>query len=315
MTDLDVSQNARTSIRKGSKSFAMAARFFEPDIREDAVRLYAWCRLCDDVIDGQDSGYDLGVSSVSGFTGDASARLEQLRERTNAALTGRPCDHPAFQGLASIAANCNLDPRHPDALLDGFAMDVERRDYETLADTLDYGYHVAGVVGVMMAHLMGVRDASILDRASDLGIAFQLTNITRDIYEDAAADRVYIPRAILRDAGAPVLASEIIAEGTEESVHRAAIALLDIAEEYYTSARIGMAYLPARSRMAIVAAALIYREIGEEIRRRDPSALRARTFTSAPKKTELAFRAAFTAPFYKKQPEAQREEALYQRPV
>ena len=85
MTDL-VSENAKTSIRKGSKSFAMASRFFKADIRDDAIRLYAWCRLCDDVIDGQESGYDLGVSSVGGFTGDASGRLAQLRDRTRNAL-------------------------------------------------------------------------------------------------------------------------------------------------------------------------------------------------------------------------------------
>ena len=93
--------------------------------------------------------------------------------------------------------------RYPLEHLDGFVMDVEGREYHTLTDTVEYCYHVAGVVGVMMAYIMGVRDEPTLDRATDLGLAFQLTNICRDVVEDAEVGRVYLPLDWLTEAGVP----------------------------------------------------------------------------------------------------------------
>ena len=188
----------RERIEKGSKSFAAAARLFDPDTRAYAYMLYAWCRHCDDVIDDQ----ELGFARRGAARQAALARLEMLRDKTRRALAG-DADEPVFAALQRVATEKALNEANLIEHLDGFAMDVSGRKYLTFDDTLSYCYHVAGVVGLMMANIMGVRDAPTLDRACDLGIAFQLTNIARDVMEDAAAGRVYLPAAWLRDAGVP----------------------------------------------------------------------------------------------------------------
>lgn len=274
MTQSALLAEATRSIEAGSKSFAAAARLFAPAMREGAVLLYAWCRHCDDVIDGQVLGH--GMRTDGG--GDAAARLAALEERTRATLSGRPPDEPAFAALAEVVRRHAIPASYPLHHVAGFRMDVEGRTYETLADTIDYGYHVAGVVGVMMSHVMGARDAATLDRASDLGIAFQLTNIARDLVEDARAGRVYAPARWLAEAGIPRLAVADVA-------HRPALALvagrlLDAAEPYYDSARIGIRALPPRARWAIAAALGIYRQIGLDLRTLGPSAWDGRVSTS-----------------------------------
>src|SRR5690606_37267384 len=103
----------------------------------------------------------------------------------SAALAGEPSDEYIFEALRRVISRHQIPHRHPQELLTGFEMDVEARRYRTIEETLDYCYHVAGVVGVMMAMIMGVRDKVVLDRACDLGIAFQLTNIARDVIDDA----------------------------------------------------------------------------------------------------------------------------------
>lgn len=286
MTDA-VLKDAQRSIKAGSKSFALASRFFDPEIRADVVRLYAWCRYCDDVVDGQTAGR----ANEAAPQNDQAARLAELSARTERAIMGRPDDHPAFLGLARILSDHDMDPRHPRDLIAGFAMDVDQRSYRTLDDTLDYAYHVAGVVGVMMAHIMGVRAEPVLDRASDLGLGFQLTNIARDIYEDAAAGRVYVPADLLRSADAPTEPGAIMEAGSEASVHKAAIMLLDEADAYYASAEIGIRELPKRSARAIRAAAHIYRAIGDQIRKIPPAKLRERTFTGISTKLWLSLKA------------------------
>ena len=272
MTDAVVA-HGDASIRTGSKSFAAAARLFDRTTREGAVMLYAWCRHCDDVVDGQSFGY-----AASGTSGEPADRLAALDRDTRAALAGAPARGPAFAGLQEAASRHAIPDRYPLQHLDGFRMDVAERRYHSLPDLLDYAYHVAGVVGVMMGHVMGVRDPEVLDRASDLGIAFQLTNIARDVVEDAAAGRVYLPADWLAEAG--------IAPGeVAETRHRGALAavvgrLLDAAEPYYDSARLGVGALPPRSAWAIATALGVYREIGLEVRRRGERAWDERVSTS-----------------------------------
>jgi len=308
MTDT-IDTYAEQSIRIGSKSFALAAKFFDKKIRNDVFRLYAWCRHCDDVIDNQVAGFDARQQQPQ----SNAVRLAYLRKATDQALAGAPNHEFVFKGLAKIASKHKIDPKHPRTLIAGFEMDVKAREYLTIADTLDYGYHVAGVVGLMMATIMGVRDPITLSRASDLGIGFQLTNIARDIYEDANVGRIYVPTEILEAKKAPTSPEEIAAGKSNAEVHNAALSLLDIAEDYYSSANIGIEQLPLRSRMAIRAAARIYREIGEEIRRCPSEALMNRTHTTALAKSWLASRAIIES-FTRKQNNTPRSPMLYQRP-
>lgn len=181
---------AQESIARGSKSFAAASRLFAPKTRERAWLLYAWCRACDDIADGQDHGHDMtGVS-------DGPARLAEISALTEAALAGIVVGDPAFDALRIFAAETALPPALARDLIAGFALDAQGWRPQTEQDLYLYCYHVAGAVGCMMALAMGVPadDEATLDRACDLGLAFQLANIARDVAEDARAGRCYLPQ-------------------------------------------------------------------------------------------------------------------------
>lgn len=276
------------SIRKGSKSFAAAARLFRPDVRDDAVMLYAWCRHCDDVIDGQ----SLGFRTEAEIPHDPQRALALLVHQTEAAIAGRPQDDPVFEALARVVRRHDIPARHPLDLLKGFEMDVEARRYDSFEDVLDYCYHVAGVVGVMMTMIMGARAPETLRRAQDLGLAFQLTNIARDVGDDARMGRVYLPRDWLAEVGIPAEASPMTVAAPENAqrVARVVASLLAAAEPYYASARIGLRDLPFRSAWAIAAARGIYRDIGREVLRRGPDAYRTRVSTGTGRKILWALR-------------------------
>jgi len=275
----------------------------------DSVVLYAWCRYCDDVIDGQEMGH----GQIADYKTGQGERLEMLRVRTRAALAGEPTDDPVFAGLARVVKTHEIDHRHPMDLLKGFEMDAEDRVYNSVDDILDYSYHVAGVVGVMMANIMGVRDAATLDRASDLGLAFQLTNIARDVIDDAKADRVFVPRDVLLGAGAPVDAGDQLDRANWPALHKAACAQLDIAEKYYASARVGIKELDFRCAWAISAALKVYREIGENLRIGGPEAWETRVGASNGRKVALALGAVGPA-LRRKGVEVTGREGFYERP-
>ena len=268
-------------IAKGSKSFAAAAKLFAPETRADAVMLYAWCRHADDVIDGQDLGHDQQANFLEG----QKERLAQLRQQTEAALDGAPTDDPIFLALRHVVERNDIPHRHPQELISGFEMDVEQRHYQTIGDTLEYCYHVAGVVGVMMAMIMGVRDDVVLDRASDLGLAFQLTNIARDVIDDARVDRVYLPASWIAEAGLEDI--DATNRGQWPVLHSVALRLLDHAEPYYDSAYAGLTALPFRSAWAIAAARRVYRDIGSRLRKGGPEAWSTRVSTSSARKIWL----------------------------
>lgn len=276
----EIVRHSRELIEKGSKSFAGAARLFSPDVRDDAYMLYAWCRHCDDVIDGQ----DLGFSAPARESASLDDRLAALKTKTVAAIEG-DADEPVFIALSRVVAKHGMDRRYPLDLLEGFAMDARGHSYKTLDDTVLYSYHVAGVVGVMMAIMMGVKDPATLHRASDLGIAFQLTNISRDVVEDAGEGRIYLPADWVTAEGIPNGA--LARPEHRQPVARVVARLLREAEAYYASARYGLAALPFRSALAIATALRIYREIGMEVRRRGPAAWDSRVVVSRPRKLTL----------------------------
>lgn len=304
-----ITQHGHATIKAGSKSFALASRVLPPNLRDDASMLYAWCRYCDDVIDGQIMGH----GQVEDYKIGQSERLERLRDDTRLALNGTPPDNPVYVGLARVVSTHSIDHRHPFDLLKGFEMDAENRVYETVDDILDYSYHVAGVVGVMMANIMGVRDTATLDRASDLGLAFQLTNIARDVIDDAQADRIFVPRDLLVASSAPIEAQSLAKTQNWPTAHKAALGLLDVAEDYYTSARVGIKELPFRCAWAISAALKVYREIGLQLRREGPNAWQGRVGTSKGQKIGLALGAIGPA-ISRKSVDVTPRDGFYERP-
>lgn len=277
----DVLATSEDMIAAGSKSFAAAARLFAPDTRADAVMLYAWCRHADDVIDGQVLGHDAQIADPRA----QEQRLGVLKAQTQAALDGEPSEDPVFEALRQVVHRNRIPYRHPMELLNGFEMDVSGRTYRTEEDTLEYCYHVAGVVGVMMAMIMGARDEAVLDRASDLGLGFQLTNIARDVIDDANAGRVYLPAEWLEEAGLESVDPSDLTQ--RKALHRLAIRLVDTAEPYYQSAYHGLCDLPFRSAWAVAAARRVYRDIGNTLRNRGSEAWAGRVSTSKPRKVVL----------------------------
>lgn len=177
--------HCRQTLSGGSRSFWVASQLLPPTLRNDACGLYAFCREADDLIDeGEDAG----------------AALALLRVRLDAIYQQSPGDRTVDRVLARIVAKHQLPRALLEALLEGFAWDASGRHYQTLSEVYAYGARVAGVVGVMMAVLMGVRSPQALARAADLGVAMQLTNIARDVGEDARAGRLYLPRDLLEAA-------------------------------------------------------------------------------------------------------------------
>ena len=291
MSAVDLEQASRETIRKGSQSFAAAAALFNAETRADAEMLYAWCRHCDDVIDGQQLGHGMATPDEA----TASQRLTSLYAKTRAALAGEPTDDPDFAAFQRVALRRRIPERYAIELLDGFAMDVMARRYETLDDTLDYCWHVAGVVGVMMALVMGVEpdDLATLRRAQDLGLAFQLTNIARDVVEDAANGRIYQPAQWLAEAGVPE--AEIAAPSHRAALFAVTQRLLATAEPYYASALAGLPELPFRSAWAIAAARGVYRQIGVIVLQRGAAAWDERASASSAMKAWLALQGGWTA--------------------
>jgi len=241
----------RALMRGGSRSFFAASLLLPRRVVEPATALYAFCRLADDAIDE-------GACK--------SAALVQLRDRLARAYDGNPLPIPADRAFAAAVARFDIPPTVPLALLEGFEWDAEGRRYEDLDTLQDYAARVAGTVGAMMAILMGVRSPSALARATDLGIAMQLTNIARDVGEDARAGRLYLPLNWLRaehiepDAW---LANPVFTPAIGRVVRR----LLACADILYARATSGVAELPTSCRPGIRAAGLMYAAIGHQAAR------------------------------------------------
>lgn len=251
--------HAHDIIAKGSKSFAAASTLFDPETRERVWLLYAWCRACDDLADDQELGGALGDHA------GATDRLATIRKLTAQALAGEATGDPSFDALGVVARETGITPRMAEDVIQGFALDTADWLPRSELDLLRYCYHVAGAVGVMMAVVMGVApdDDDTLDRACDLGLAFQLANIARDLCEDYSAGRCYLPAEWLAEADVP--------PGEHMKPHyRAALLPLvrrmtDMAEAYEDASRIGAARLGFRQRWAVLAAAGIYGAIGRKV--------------------------------------------------
>nr|WP_305959849.1 phytoene/squalene synthase family protein [Aurantiacibacter sp. 219JJ12-13]MDP5263091.1 phytoene/squalene synthase family protein [Aurantiacibacter sp. 219JJ12-13] len=251
---------ASESISRGSRSFAVASMLFDKATRERAHLLYAWCRRCDDIADGQDHGGTLNLDKAN-----AQDRVEAIRVLTHRALDGQPTADIAFDALGQVAAETGITREMCDDVIDGFALDAKGWIPRTEGDLMRYCYHVAGAVGVMMAKVMGVpADASdTLDRACDLGLAFQLNNIARDIWEDDQAGRCYIPQEWLAEYDIPP--GQHMKPQYRGQLVELARRLVKMAHLHDAHARIGAGRLKFRQRWAVLSAANIYGAIGDEV--------------------------------------------------
>ena len=272
-------QACRNLMRAGSKSFFAASLLLPARVCAPASALYAFCRLADDAI-------DLGA--------DPAAEMQGLRQRLDAIYAGRPGPHDADRALAHVVQQFALPRLLLDALLEGFLWDATGRRYETLDELQDYAARVAGTVGAMMTLVMGASSARALARACELGVAMQLTNIARDVGEDARNGRLYLPRQWLREAGIDADAW-LCAPRFDAAIAGVIQRLLQAAEALYKQAEHGVAELPRDCRSAIMAARWVYAEIGEQLQREGLDSVNQRTVVSKRRKLALIARAAGAA--------------------
>jgi 15-cis-phytoene synthase len=259
-------------IRQGSKSFHAASRLLPQDVRRPAYALYAFCRLSDDAVDMEE-----------GAPAAKRTAVERLRERLDRAYAGNPVPIAADIAFADMVRQHAMPKELPLALIDGLAFDAEGGRCETLSDLYAYSARVAGSVGAMMTVLMGVREPHILARACDLGVAMQLTNIARDIGEDARHGRLYLPLEWLREAG--ISEAEFLADPRFEPRIAALVArLLNHAEVLYRRSAVGIGGLPLTCRPAMHAARIIYREIGRKVAGQGHDSIRQRAVVSSARK-------------------------------
>lgn len=280
---------ARLAIKQGSKSFAAASRLFDRTTRERVWLLYAWCRRCDDIADAQEKGGALGDQ------GDAAKRLRSIKLLTQRALDRMPTADLAFDAFGQVSRETGITPEMAGDVIAGFALDAADWRPRTEKDMMQYCYHVAGAVGVMMGVVMGVAkdNEEMLDRACDLGLAFQLNNIARDIEEDDAAGRCYLPLEWLAEADIPpgqhmkpMFRTELVGLVSQ---------LLDIAEVHEAASRLGAQKLPFRSRWAVLSAARIYGAIGRKVRKQGAAAWDHRIYISGAAKARHVAAAYFEA--------------------
>ncbi|MEO0937425.1 MAG: phytoene/squalene synthase family protein [Pseudomonadota bacterium] len=253
----------REAIRHGSLSFHAASKLLPAKVRDPALALYAFCRLADDEVD---------------LKADKAASVLRLRDRLDAVYLGRPANAAPDRAFTAVVEQFDMPRALPDALLEGLAWDAEGRTYADLSGVLDYSARVAAAVGAMMCVLMNVRDQNALARACDLGAAMQLTNIARDVGEDALEGRLYLPTDWLDEAGidrAAFLANPRPTKAIKAMTRR----LVMEANRLYYRAEAGVAALPLSSRPGIFAARLIYAGIGGRLRAMsyDSISSRART--------------------------------------
>jgi len=275
---------ARESIARGSKSFAVASMLFDRATRERAHLLYAWCRRCDDIADGQEYGFRDGARQLDLDEANARDRVEAIRVLTHRALEGQPTADIHFDALGQVATEVGLTREMCDDVIDGFALDAEGWRPRSEGDLMRYCYHVAGAVGVMMARVMGVpSDAQdTLDRACDLGLAFQLNNIARDLWDDDAAGRCYLPEEWLAEMDIPP--GQLMKPAYRAQLVELAGRLVALARVHDASARIGAGRLKFRQRWAVLSAANIYGAIGEEVARLGEAAWDHRVHTGTAQK-------------------------------
>jgi phytoene synthase len=250
---------AGQAIARGSKGLAFASRLLDRPTREKAWLLYVWCRRCNDIADGKDGTLKLDEAT-------AHHRIEAIRVLTRRALEGQPTADPAFDALGQVALEAGLAADMADDVIDGFALEAEGWRPRGEGDLMRYLFHVAGAAGTMMARIVGVPadDHDSLDRAFDLGLSLRLTTLARDVSEDDAAGRCYLPLEWLAEADIPP--GEHMRPQHREALVALVARLLDLADTHEAAARWGAHRLRLRQRWAVLAVANVHAALRRQLR-------------------------------------------------
>jgi 15-cis-phytoene synthase len=257
----------RAILAQGSKSFSLASAVLPPACRDAAAAVYAFCRRCDDAIDETPRHLQ-------------PAALAQLRAELAAVYTDEPQGDLVLAAFQEVVRAYRIPREYPAELVEGMAMDARGQRYRDIGELSLYAYRVAGTVGLMMCHVMGVKHDDALSHAVHLGIALQLTNIARDVAEDWNRGRIYLPDDHLGTDAADRLHGALsgpIPHAMLDPIAKATMRLVREADDYYRAGDEGLRWLSLRNAIAIRSARWIYWGIGERVatRRGDPQRGRA----------------------------------------
>ncbi|HEX2076659.1 MAG TPA: squalene/phytoene synthase family protein [Longimicrobium sp.] len=265
-----------------SRSFRFAARFFPPGEAERVARVYAWCRVTDDLVDGP------------GAAPDAEEALDEWVHLSRRAHEGASTGIGLLDRVMGESAAASVPFTYAAELAEGMRMDLRMQRYASMAELRVYTHRVAGVVGMWITELAGVRAPRVLERAGEMGHAMQLTNILRDVGEDWRQGRLYLPAEVMERHGvtADSLDHVIRKDGPLDPGYRCMVEeLLRSAEASYHGAFAAIRHLPSAFRRPVAVAAYVYRGIHGPIRRAGHDNLRRRAVTSGGAKALLAARA------------------------
>ena len=244
-------RRAEEILAKKGKSFHWAKKLLSEKHGERATRLYAFCRYLDDLADEAKSPVE------------AKSILMEIKQSLQ---SGRTNDHVVADAL-NLMSDCRIEPQIPQELINGLLTDLDVVELKTVDELLRYCYRVAGTVGLMMSDVLDVKDPAASAFAIDLGMGMQLTNICRDVLEDAQMGRRYLPLEIVGKISLDDLINPLA--GQQERLRNALYFLLNLADDYYESGQNGLPYLPLRARHGILIAAKVYHAIGLKLRSRD----------------------------------------------
>lgn len=255
--------------RRNSRSFSLAARLLPKARRNAVARLYAFCRYLDDLADDSRDG--------------DQHQLKRIRETIAGSLTAE--EGSPESDFIDLSDRFELPRQAGLELIDALMADCGSRRIENCGELIRFAYGVAGTVGLLMRPIIGANTRLAAPFAIDLGIALQLTNIARDVAEDAARDRVYLPAEWVRpeQVERALNGHEEDTEAVDQAVRR----LLSLADKYYLSARTGMAYIPEKNRRVIFLATGLYEGIGKKLRSLPPGAWKQRTILNPMEKSRL----------------------------
>ncbi|SEJ14434.1 phytoene synthase [Deinococcus reticulitermitis] len=266
-------EHCREITRSHSKTFYLGSRLFPPRQREAVWAVYAACRTGDDIAD-------------EGAGPETERHLAEWWARVQGAFGGQPHSDPVSQALAWAASEYSIPLAAFAELHEGLQMDLRGERYRDMDDLTLYCRRVAGVVGFMIAPISGYQGGdATLGHALRLGQAMQLTNILRDVGEDLARGRVYLPETLLDEYG---LSRAVLERGVVTSEYRALMRhLAGLAREWYAEGRTGIPCLQGRARIAVLTAARAYEGILDDLERSDYDNFNRRAFVSGRRKLML----------------------------
>ncbi|MBN1541739.1 phytoene/squalene synthase family protein [candidate division KSB1 bacterium] len=260
-----------------AKSFYFSARFLPKPKRLAVFALYGYCRYVDNLID----------KPRNRNSDELVRELDYLTEEIHIAYRTGESEHPVISPFIHVAKRTGIPEIYPLDLLRGVKMDVEINRYQTFDDLYLFCYRVAGVVGLMMTHILGYRDDNAFIYAEKLGIAMQLTNILRDIHEDEKMGRIYLPQDELLQFG--LCDQDVSQKRISESFVEMMKFQVSRARSYYDQAQVGIPMLQTDSRFAIYAASRIYRGILDKIAQQNYNPFLGRAFVPQSKKMAILF--------------------------